>query len=127
MKNKIKTAISCCAFVSIVVFLFLTLNSVSLNKINNRYYVLGQFLKEDNRNYDVQVYGACHAYTSFNAKYFEEEYGVSSYVFANPGEIIPATYLRMFEQFKKDVPKVVLLDVWGLNAYETYVDEFAIF
>lgn len=122
MKNKIKTAVACCAFIIIVVILFLTLNSFSLNKINNRYYVLEQFLKEDDRPYDVQVYGSCHAYTSFDAKYFEDEYGVSSYVFAKPGEIVPATYLRMLEQFKTNVPKVAVLDIWGLNAYETYID-----
>ena len=49
-------------------------------------------------------------------------YGVYSYNMANPSEIMPATYLRMYERFKKDKPKVALVDIWGINAYDTYID-----
>jgi len=75
----------------------------------------------------VHIYGSCHAYTSFNPCILQEKYGITSYVFANPGEIIPTTYLRMMERFKTDVPEVALVDIWGLNAYETYSTHDRIF
>ena len=84
-------------------------------------------IEEDNRDYHVQVFGACHSYTSFNAKSFEDKYGISAYDLGNPGEIIPVTYLRMYERFKKDTPKVALVEIWGINAYETYTSSDRIF
>ena len=94
-------------------------NEIFVEKYLNRYYMLSQEIKEIN-DIDVQVYGSCHSYTSFNTLYFTETYGISSYNMANPGEIMPSTYLRMLERFKTDKPKVVLVDIWGVNAYETY-------
>lgn len=102
-------------------------NEILVPKTSNRYYMLEKLLEEADETYEVQVYGSCHSYTSFDALYFQETYGTSSYVMANPGEIIPSTYLRMKERFKIDVPSVVLLDIWGLNAYETYSTRSDIF
>lgn len=120
MKKQVTRIISCVVFFCLVIMLVGKLNGILLDKINNRYYILEDCIKEADENYDVQVYGSCHAYTSFNPTHFAEYYNISSYVFANPGEIIPTTYLRMQERFKVDVPEVVLVDIWGLNAYETY-------
>ncbi len=121
MKQKIKRIALCALFCTIVIALFLILNSFSLNEVNNRYYALEQILADENKTYDLHIYGSCHAYSSFDAGYFEDTYQVSSYVFANPSEIIPVTYLRMAEQFKKDTPKYALVDVWGMNPYDTYL------
>jgi len=84
-------------------------------------------IADENRTYDVLTFGSCHSYTSFNAKYFEDTYGLSSYVLGNPGEIMPVTYLRMVEQFKKDIPQVALVETWGINAHETYFSKEDIF
>lgn len=83
-------------WISLIVFCVLTvglvswINDVLVDKNINRYYML------------------------------EKEYGVSCYNMANPGEIIPTTYLRMAQRFKTDVPKVALVEIWGVNPYETY-------
>lgn len=120
MKKQLTRIVSCLVFCGLVVTLAVKINDILINKANNRYYILENCIKEANENYDVQIYGSCHAYTSFDPTYFGENYAVSSYVFANPGEIIPTTYLRMLERFKVDSPQVALIDIWGLNAYETY-------
>lgn len=120
MKTIIKRVVACVLFGALLLTLVVKMNHVVLSKKYNRYYMLQEEVQQRNETYDVQVFGACHSYTSFQAKYFEEKYGYSAFDLGNPGEIVPVTYLRMLEQFKKDVPKVAMVEIWGLNAYETY-------
>lgn len=115
-----KNLLSCIAFCLIAVLLLLPFNSILAAKHESRYYMMEEELKTLGPC-DVQIYGSCHSYTSFNAKSFEDSTNISAYVMAAAGEIIPATYLRMNERFKTNTPKVALLDIWGLNAYETYI------
>lgn len=111
--------------ISIFVFFLLlfmpigAMNDVLVEKSVNRYFMLSHELKKVD-DIDVQIYGSCHAYTSFDASYFTEKYGVDSYNMSNPGEIIPSTYLRMYERFQKDKPRIAVVEIWGVNAYETY-------
>ena len=113
--------------ISILVFLILLFISIDVSgeilteKSLNRYYILEKELEQKNEKYDVQIYGSCHAYTSFNPMYLIENYDISTYNMANPSEIIPITYLRMKEQFETNKPKVALVEVWGINVYETYI------
>lgn len=123
----VKRFVSCLTFVALTVTLIGRANDVLVDKVNNRYYILEDFIASSDQEYDVQVYGSCHAYTSFDPSVLAELTGLSSYVFANPGEIIPATYLRMRERFKTDVPQVAVVDIWGLNAYDTYSSTDSIF
>lgn len=108
------------AFCVLTVGLVSWTNDVLVDKNINRYYMLEKELEQKHESYEVQVYGSCHAYTSFDPRYLMEEHGVSCYNMANPGEIIPTTYLRMAQHFKTDVPKVALVEIWGVNPYETY-------
>lgn len=112
---------------AIVVAVCISANRVALEKDCNRYYILERYIEDENQNYKIQVFGSCHAYTSFDAPFIEEEYGYSSYVFANPCEIIPVTYLRMLERFKTDVPELAVVEIWGMNAYDTYFSQEEIF
>ena len=97
-------------------------NDVAVNKTHNRYYMLKQELARLDEDYDVQIYGSCHAYTSLDPTYLSKTRGLSAYNMANPSEIIPVTYLQMLEQFKDHAPQTVLVEIWGINPYETYID-----
>ena len=123
-----KKVISCLLFCALIVGTLIPLNAFLIPKGDNRYYMMEQYLQENPEQnlHDVQVYGSCHAYTSFNSLYFEEFTGVSAFVYASPSEIIPTTYLRMLKQFEIHTPKVVLVDTWGINPYETYIKTSAI-
>lgn len=118
-----KKVISCLLFCALIVGSLVSLNALLIPKADNRYYMIKQYLVDNPQQnmHDVQVYGSCHAYTSFNPLYLEERTGVSTYVYATPSEIIPTTYLRMVEQFKIHTPQVVLVETWGINPYETYI------
>ena len=115
-----KKFLSCILFCLILFGLMARVNEILISKTYNRYYTLEKHLEEVGTDYDVQIFGSCHAYTSFNPKYLKEQTGLDSFVMGNPGEIMPTTYLRMWEQFKDHVPKVALVEIWGINPYETY-------
>lgn len=121
MKNKmIKNILACVVFCALVLALVARVNDIVVTKGTNRYYILEKAIAEIEEHIEVQVFGACHSYTSFQAAYFEEIYGHTAYAMGNPGELIPATYLRMLERFREDTPEVALVEIWGINAYETY-------
>ena len=115
-----KKFLSCIVFCLILLGLLDQVGEVLISKPYNRYYILEKHLEEIGTDFDVQVFGSCHSYTSFNPNYLLEQTGLESFVYGNPGEIMPATYLRMLEQFKDYTPKVALVEIWGINPYETY-------
>lgn len=118
MKRMISFLIVCLLALGIIA----QANDVVVDKSYNRYYMLKQELDRLDEDYDVQIYGSCHAYTSFDPAYLSQTRGLSAYNMANPSEIIPVTYLQMLEQFKDHAPQTVLVDIWGINPYETYID-----
>lgn len=117
----IKRILACVLFCALTVFLIVCFNDLLVIKTSNRYYMMDRKLAELDGEFDVQIYGSCHAYTSFDSMILEEEYGVSTYNLAQAGEIIPVTYVRMQEQFRKYAPEVALVEIWGVNPYETYI------
>lgn len=113
-------------FVSLLflVLLFLSIvwvNHVVVDKELNRYYMLKREVAQKEYPFDVEVFGSCHAYTSFNPIQFEEEHGYSAYNLSNPSEIIPISYVRMVNEFRHNPPKVAVIEMWGVNPYNTYV------
>lgn len=124
-----KKLISCVVFVSLILCLICEATEILTPKTQNRYYMLEDYLEKhpEEKLHNVQIFGSCHAYTSFNPIYMEERSGVSSFVYANAGEIIPTTFVRMVEQFKKHTPKVALVEIWGINPYETYIAQESVF
>ena len=117
-----KKFLSCVAFVLVTLLLLSVATDVLTPKSQNRYYILEKYLKAnpEQNEHDVQVFGSCHSYTSFNPMYLEQRTGASAFVYGNAGEIIPTTYARMAEQFRIHTPKVAIVEIWGINPYETY-------
>jgi len=120
MKCGVKNIIACVVFCTLTLALITRVNDIVVSKTYNRYYIMDRAIEARDEEFDVQVFGACHGYTSFHSPYFEDNYGISAYAMGNPGELIPTTYLRMMERFKVDTPEVALVEIWGINAYETY-------
>lgn len=113
--------IICCVIFSLLLVLLITsLNNILIPKSTNRYFILEKHLSELDQSFDVQVFGSCHSYTSFNPTELCETHNISTYVLGNAGEFIPTTFVRMSEQFKTYIPKVAVVEVWGLYCYETY-------
>lgn len=113
-------------FLALAVGLTLRTVDIVFPKAENRYFILEQYLREHDTDYDVHVYGSCHSYTSFDPIHLEQSTGIPAFVYANPGEIIPTTYVRMAQQFREYTPKIAILDIWGINPYETYDSTYKI-
>lgn len=126
-KESLKKLIACVLFCVLVLSLIVRANDILVSKQYNRYYMMDHAIEVQEETFEVQVYGACHSYTSFHPATLEAETSLNSYVMGNPGEIFPVTYLRMMEHFKVDTPKVALVEIWGINAYETYSSQERIF
>ena len=120
MNKTVKNILACVVFCALLLTLIGQVNDILVPKVYNHYYVMDNAIAELDEHIEVQVYGACHSYTSFQAAYYERIYGHTAYDMGNPGELIPVTYLRMMEHFKVDTPEVALVEIWGVNAYETY-------
>lgn len=118
--KRVISVLSALVVVALLVGVVASAGDILVRKSDNRYYMLEKELERRNENYEVQIYGSCHAYTAFNSMILVNGYDITCYNMANPGEIIPATYLRMMERFKIDPPKVALVETWGFNVYETY-------
>lgn len=122
--KKILTSFIFCA---IVIILFFTLDKIAIVKNQNRYFMLDEEIRSLDENFDMLVFGSCHAYTSFNPLLMEEEYGISGYNAGNSGEIMPSTYLSIIERIKQFKPKTILVETWGIQAYDTYLEKETIF
>ena len=127
MKTVLKRVLGCMTFLALLALSLHRTTDILTPKAENRYYMLEKYLKENDKFYDIQVFGSCHSYTSFNPLKLEEVTGVSGFVYGNAGEIIPTTYVRMCEQFKKHTPKVAFVEIWGINPYETYSTQERVF
>ena len=124
MKKVLTSILACVVFCALTLLQILRVNDIVVLKTDNRYYMMEQVIEEIDEHIQVQVYGSCHSYTSFQAAYFERIYNYTAYDLGNPGELIPVTYLRMLERFQTDTPEVALVEIWGINAYETYHSEY---
>ena len=120
MMKTIKHIVSSILFCLLTLTLVIRVGDILVLKDANHYYIMDQEIATIKDHIQVQVFGSCHSYTSFQAAYFEENYGYTAYDLGNPGELIPVTYLRMKERFEKDKPEVALVEIWGVNAHETY-------
>lgn len=125
--TKIKKIFTSLLFLILLFLSIVWVNHVVMDKELNRYYMLKKELTQKNEPFDVEVFGSCHAYTSFNPIQLEEEHGYTAYNLANPSEIIPISYVRMVNQFHKDPPEVAVVEIWGVHPYNTYVDSEDIF
>ena len=124
-----KKIISFAICITLILILICGVSEILIPKSQNRYYILNTYLENhpEENLFDVKIFGSCHAYTSFNPVYMEECSGISGFAYANAGEIIPTTYVQMVDQFKKHTPKVAVVEIWGINPYETYIDSERVF
>ena len=121
--SKMKKILSFAAFCVLALGIVVILSGICRPKAMNRFFMLSEYLEEnpEKQQCEVKVFGSCHAYTSFDPSVLREQTGLDSFVYANPCEIIPTTYAQMAAQFKKHVPKVALVEAWGIDPYDTYL------
>lgn len=108
-------------FISFAIFcLILSLCISGLSKIlmrkecQDRY---GEFF-EDTRDFDVLIFGNSHINDAIYPMEIWNEYGITSYNCAYGGNRIPTTYWIIRNYLDIHTPKVIILDVYGLDSDE---------
>lgn len=81
------------------------------------------FYNAPENEFDVIFFGSSNTYCSFNPLILWEETGVKSYVFATQNQPIWATYYYMKDAFKRQTPKLAVLDVLMLTKHTEYFDD----
>lgn len=82
------------------------------------------FYNEDRESLDAIVLGSSHAYCSLDPILFQEESGLSSYVFATQQQPLWITYHYMIEALKLQKPRFIAVEI-HMAAYSQgdYLDE----
>ena len=81
------------------------------------------FYNAPRNEFDVIFFGSSNTYCSFNPLVLWEETGLKSYVFATQNQPIWATYYYMKDAFKRQTPKLAVLDVLMLTKHTEYYDD----
>jgi len=81
------------------------------------------FYNAPKNEFDVIFFGSSNTYCSFNPLILWEEAGIKSYVFATQNQPLWATYYYMKDAFKRQKPKVAVLDALMLTKHKEYYDD----
>ncbi len=81
------------------------------------------FYNAPENEFDVIFFGSSNTYCSFNPLVLWAERGIKSYVFATQNQPMWATYYYMRDAFKRQKPKVAVLDVLMLTKHTEYYDD----
>lgn len=81
------------------------------------------FYNAPENEFDVIFFGSSNTYCSFNPLVLWEEKRVKSYVFATQNQPLWATYYYMKDAFKRQKPKIAVLDALMLTKHREYYDD----
>lgn len=123
-KTALKKMISAVVFITILMLLIVMLGGVVLPK--NRNYMMKRTFEQENKKLDILVSGSCHSYTSVNPIHLFNKFGITSYDIGQGSETIAGSYLQLVDYLEVTNPKVVLVETWGINAKDTYIDSESI-
>ena len=80
--------------------------------------IKGFYEQED--DLDVIIFGSSHAFCSFNPYIFYREGNIKSYIFASNEQPLWLSYHYMIEAFKKNKPRVAVLETFYISERELY-------
>ena len=77
-------------------------------------------LTDEKTEIDIMLFGNSHLYTGINPKNLSLSIGANSFVFAAPGTSISDSYFGLKEAIKKNKPKLVIIETYGINDFNNY-------
>ncbi len=119
MKNKIFIYLRRLIFVLITVIIVINTSHIferkTLSGEWNYTIKVGGFKNEPRNTFDVLGFGSSHMYCTLNPIWLYKNKGIRSYVLATQQQPINATYYYIKESFKRQKPKVVILEALMLT------------
>lgn len=117
MKNKMKAAAASIIFCIIFVFCFVKCVELLENKSARVQY---EAFFESETNFDVIFLGTSHMYNTILPQELWNEFGITSYNWGYSNCTTAENYYILQEVLKYTDPKLIVLDMYGLLAYENY-------
>ena len=77
-------------------------------------------LTENKVDIDIMLFGNSHLYTGINPKNLSLNLGATAFLFASPGTNIADSYFSLKEAVKKNKPKLVIVETYGMNNFNPY-------
>ena len=74
----------------------------------------------ERNNVDILLVGNSHLYTGINPKNLSTSLGVNAFILASPGTRIADSYYSLKEAIKKCTPAVVVVETYGIKAFNQY-------
>lgn len=122
-----KIGMKLAAFLACFCLLFSGVENLLCRKITdgawNMTTKIAGFYNAPKNEFDVIFFGSSNTYCSFNPLVLWEETGIKSYVFATQNQPLWATYYYMKDAFRRQTPKVVVLDALMLTKHTEYFDD----
>lgn len=114
----LKIILFLCGFV----FLFVFFSKLLILKTgtSSAYANASGFRAEPRNSLDVVLVGSCHVHYNFSPGYLWENYGIPAYNYTAGNEPLAVSLLSVQEIFKRQNPKLIVLDVYGAAYEDTY-------
>lgn len=78
---------------------------------------------EQENSFDVMFYGNSHVFSAVNPLILFQNTGITSYVYASPGQPFPLTYHYIKESLKTQKPDVMFVEVYATTYPTEYTNE----
>ena len=100
------------AAVFFVLFIF---SYIRISEAFDPHFAIRDAFRLERNSIDVVLVGSSHAYIGFQPMQIWEDYGIASYVAASEAQGIPCSYYVLKEFFRRQSPKVVMLEGYFLR------------
>ncbi len=118
--SKVRSVIWICLFlVMVLVAMNLLANKMEVKDSEKKYY---DYLNTKDE-IDVVFLGTSHVIDGILPTILYEDYGITSYNLANHGEMMPTSYWVLRNALQYHTPKVVVIDLFVVNAEGTYYNK----
>ncbi|MCM3628167.1 SGNH/GDSL hydrolase family protein [Paenibacillus glycanilyticus] len=86
--------------------------------------LIGEYYKEDRKDFDVVFLGDCEVYENFSPVTLWEKYGITSYIRGSAQQLIWQSYYLLEETLKYEKPKVVVFNVLAMQYNQPQKEEY---
>lgn len=123
--SRLRGFLTCSGFVAVFLVIFTVLSLIYVPKWRDldAEEMRGLYQEEPN-SIDVLMLGSCNMYSSFSPVIAYEQYGLSSYVFACPDQVLTISYHYLLEALKTQDVKTVVLESLFLTCEPTAKREY---
>lgn len=111
----LKTVLCSIIMASLLIGTVVQINAITVNRDSEGCVQLMDFYDLDDNSVDVLFVGSSHVYYSVNTCRLYDNYGMTSYLLASPGQPVWIGYYLLKEALKTQTPKLIVYDVLTLS------------